>query len=49
MPNQVAVRGVWVEINGTVEGAQDLAIENEGEVLIWSYANTLGDPVGTFK
>jgi len=35
--------------NGTVEGASDLAIEDNGELYLWSYARTSGDPEGVFR
>ena len=35
--------------NGTVEGASDLAIEDKGELYLWSYARTAGDPEGVFR
>ena len=30
-------------------GLDDISVENEGELFIWSYANTHGDPQGTFS
>ena len=38
----MTLREVWAEINGTIEGMDVIAIENEGELYIWSYANTNG-------
>ena len=35
--------------NGTVEGASDLAIEDNGALHLWSYARTSGDPEGVFR
>ena len=35
-----------MEVNGTIEGANDMTMEDEGELYIWSYANTDGDPAG---
>lgn len=46
VPNKVTVREVWAEINGTIEGMDVIAIENEGELYIWSYANTAGYKAG---
>jgi hypothetical protein len=36
------MREVWAEINGTIIGLDDISVENEGELYIWSYANTEG-------
>jgi len=38
-----------MEQNGTVEGASDLAIEENGTLYLWSYARTSGDPEGVFR
>lgn len=43
------MREVWAEINGTIEGMDVIAIENEGELYIWSYANTDGYKEGEIK
>ena len=42
MPNRVTLREVWAEVNGTIEGMDDITIENEGRLYIWSYANSDG-------
>lgn len=36
----MTLREVWVEINGTIEGMDVINVENDGELYIWSYANT---------
>ena len=38
-----------MEVNGTVEGAQDIAIEDEGELYIWSHANSHGHSQGVIQ
>lgn len=38
----MTLREVWVEINGTIEGMDVINVENDGELYIWSYANTDG-------
>ena len=43
------MREVWAEINGTIIGLDDISVENEGELYIWSYANTEGHDEGTLK
>ena len=35
-----------MEINGTVEGMDDITVENKGKLFIWSHANTDGEPTG---
>ncbi|XP_060557569.1 uncharacterized protein LOC132717977, partial [Ruditapes philippinarum] len=42
VPSKVTLREVWAEINGTIEGMNVIAVENEGELYIWSYANSDG-------
>jgi hypothetical protein len=45
----MTLREVWSEINGTIEGMDVIAIENEGELYIWSYANSDGYEEGQLK
>ena len=40
------MRDVWAEINATVSPVKDFTIENGGELYIWSYARTAGQPEG---
>jgi len=40
VPNKVILREVWAEINGTIEGMDDITVENKGELYIWAYANS---------
>ena len=42
VPSKVTLREVWAEINGTIEGMNVIAVENDGELYIWSYANSDG-------
>ena len=49
LPNRLTLREVFMEINGTIEGAADIAVENEGELYLWSFANTANDPQGVFR
>ena len=49
IPDRITMREVWGEFNGTIIGLDDIAVENEGELYIWSYANTQGSPVGTIN
>jgi hypothetical protein len=37
------MREVWAEINGTIIGLDDISVENEGELYIWSYGKIYGD------
>lgn len=38
-----------MELNGTVkDNLEDITVEDEGKLYIWSYANTENDPQGTF-
>ena len=49
VPRRVTLRGVWMEVNGTIKGAEDITIEDSGELYLWSYAHTDGNAVGTVK
>ena len=49
VPERVTLREVWMEQNGTVEGASDLAIEYNGALYLWSHARTSGYPEGVFR
>ncbi len=49
VPNRVTLRNVWMEVNGTVEGAQDIAVEDGGELYIWSYAHSAEMPQGVIR
>lgn len=49
IPERIAMREVWAEINGTIIGLDDISVENEGELYIWSYANTEGLPEGSLQ
>ena len=49
VPNEVTLREVWMEVNGTVEGAQHIAIEDEGELYIWAHAKSDGYSQGKQK
>jgi len=49
VPNKLNMREVWAEINGTIEGMDDVTVENEGELYIWAYANSHGYPQGQIK
>lgn len=42
----MTLREVWAEINATIEGMDVIAVENEGELYLWSYANTDGQDEG---
>ena len=35
VPDRVTVREVWAELNGTLEGTDDITVENGGELFIW--------------
>ena len=48
IPDRVTLRDVWVEINATVSGMDEITMENAGELFIWSYARTEGYPAGEF-
>ncbi|XP_076091252.1 uncharacterized protein LOC143063127 [Mytilus galloprovincialis] len=49
IPERIAMREVWAEINGTIIGLDDISVENEGELYIWSYANTEGLSEGSLQ
>jgi hypothetical protein len=34
IPERIAMREVWAEINGTIIGLDDISVENEGELYI---------------
>ena len=38
-----------MELNGSTEGAADIAVENEGELYLWSFASTTKDPQGVSR
>ena len=35
-----------MEVNATVDGMYDVTVENEGQLYVWSYAQTKGFPPG---
>lgn len=43
------MRDVWAELNATLIGIDEVVVENNGELYIWSYANTIGFPEGTIN
>ena len=49
LPSRLTLREVFMEINGTIEGVADIAVENDGELYLWSFANTANDPQGVFR
>lgn len=46
IPKRVTLRDVWAEINATVSGMDEITVENNGELYVWSYARTDGYPEG---
>ena len=48
IPDRVTLRDVWVELNATVSGMDEITVENGGQLYIWSYAKTEGFPSGEF-
>lgn len=46
VPDRVTVREVWAELNGTLEGTDDISVENDGELFIWSHARSFEQPAG---
>ena len=46
LPTRVTIRDVWLALNCTLTGMDEIAVENNGELYIWSYANTAGQPRG---
>ena len=46
IPDRVTLRDVWVELNATIIGMDEITVENGGRLYVWSYARTHGKPVG---
>ena len=49
LPCRLTLCEVFVELNGSIEGAADIVVENEGELYLWSFASTANDPQGVSR
>ena len=46
LPDRVTLRDVWAELNATLSGFDDITVENDGRLFIWSFARSNGKPAG---
>ena len=46
IPRRLSVRGVRMRLNCTLEGAQEMTVENRGELTVWSHARSAGRALG---